>query len=181
MLNFRFHVVSLVAVFLALAIGIIMGSTVIDRALVDTLEEQQQSLRGTLDDLNEENASLRQELGDLREGVDRLASEGGERLLAGTLAAVPVLVVAVRGVDSAVLDDFEDLLGTAGALDQGTLWLTDRFVADDEGELADLAEALGVPEGTATADALRAETVRRVAAAIRAAVDTRRDGTGPGR
>ena len=40
MLNFRFHVVSLVAVFLALAIGIIMGSTVIDRALVDTLEEQ---------------------------------------------------------------------------------------------------------------------------------------------
>jgi len=132
MLNFRFHVVSLVAVFLALAIGIIMGSTVIDRALVDTLEDQQQSLRGTLDDLTEENTSLRQELDDLREGSERLASEGGERLLADTLADVPVLVVAVRGVDTAVLDDLVELLETAGALDQGTLWLTERLLADDE-------------------------------------------------
>jgi hypothetical protein len=97
--------VSLVAVFLALAIGIIMGSTVIDRALVDTLEDQQQSLRTDLDDLSEENATLRDDLGDLREAGDRVASEGGERLLSGTLADVPVLVVAARGIDGAVLDD----------------------------------------------------------------------------
>ena len=170
MLNFRFHVVSLVAVFLALAIGIIMGSTVIDRALVDTLEDQQQALRGTLDDLTEENTSLRRELDDLREGSERLASEGGERLLADTLADVPVLVVAVRGVDTAVLDDLVQLLDTAGAVDQGTLWLTDRLLVDDEGELADLAESLGVPEGTASAEELRTATVQQVAAAIRGAV-----------
>jgi hypothetical protein len=171
MLNFRFHVVSLVAVFLALAIGIIMGSTVIDRALVDTLEDQQQSLRGTLDDLTEENTSLRQELDDLREGSERLASEGGERLLADTLADVPVLVVAVRGVDTAVLDDLVELLETAGALDQGTLWLTERLLADDEGELADLAESFGVGDGSASAEELRTATVQQVAAAIRGAVD----------
>ena len=175
MLNFRFHVVSLVAVFLALAIGIIMGSTVIDRALVDTLEDQQQSLRGTLDDLTEENRSLRQELDDLREGSERLASEGGERLLADTLADVPVLLVAVRGVDTAVLDDLVQLLDTAGAVDQGTLWLTERLLADDEGELADLAESLGVREGTADAEELRTATVQQVAAAIRGAVDEGRD------
>ena len=183
MLNFRFHVVSLVAVFLALAIGIIMGSTVIDRALVDTLEDQQQALRGTLDDLTEENTSLRRELDDLREGSERLASEGGERLLADTLADVPVLVVAVRGVDTAVLDDLVQLLDTAGAVDQGTLWLTDRLLADDEGELADLAESLGVPEGTASAEELRTATVQQVAAAIRGAVQgggASPDGQAPG-
>jgi hypothetical protein len=183
MLNFRFHVVSLVAVFLALAIGIIMGSTVIDRALVDTLEDQQASLRGTLDDLTEENASLRRELDDLREGSERLASEGGERLLADTLADVPVLVVAVRGVDTAVLDDLVELLDTAGAVDQGTLWLTDRLLVDDEGELADLAEALGVREGSASGQELRTATVQQVAAAIRGAVDegdgTTADGQAP--
>ena len=169
MLNFRFHIVSLVAVFLALAIGIIMGSTVIDRALVDTLEDQQQSLRSDLDDLSEENATLRGELGDLREGGERLASEGGARLLDGMLADVPVLVVAVRGIDTGVLDDLTTLLETSGAAEQGTLWLTDRMALADEDAVADLAEVLGREEG-ADADELRAAAVEEVAAAVRGAV-----------
>lgn len=169
MLNFRFHIVSLVAVFLALAIGIIMGSTVIDRALVDTLEDQQQSLRADLDDLSEENTTLRGELGELREAGDRLASEGGERLLSGTLADVPVLVVAVRGIDTAVLDDLTALLDTSGVAEQGTLWLTDRLALRDDEAVADLAEVLGLDEA-AGPDELRAAAVEEVAAAIRAAV-----------
>ena len=38
MINFRFHLVSLTAVFLALGIGIAVGATVVDRATVDFLE-----------------------------------------------------------------------------------------------------------------------------------------------
>ena len=169
MLNFRFHIVSLVAVFLALAIGIIMGSTVIDRALVDTLEDQQQSLRADLDDLSEENEALRGELGDLRGAGERLASEGGQRLLSGTLADVPVLVVAVRGVDPGVLDDLGALLETAGAAEQGTLWLTDRLALDDEEAVVDLAEALGLDPATPVEE-LRAAAAQQVAAAIRGEV-----------
>ena len=37
MINLRYHIVSLVAVFLALGMGIVMGSTVIDRVTVDAL------------------------------------------------------------------------------------------------------------------------------------------------
>lgn len=189
MLSFRFHIVSLVAVFLALAIGIIMGSTVIDRALVDTLEDQQQSLRTDLDELSEENAGLRQELGDVREVGDRLASEGGERLLSGTLADVPVLVVAVRGVDEGVLDDLAGLLDTAGAVSQGTLWLTDRLALADEDAVTDLAAVLGLDEAAGT-DELRTAAVEQVADAVRDAVTsseaggseegTPPDGTGTG-
>ena len=40
MINFRFHLVSLIAVFLALALGVVMGSTVIDRAVVNGLENR---------------------------------------------------------------------------------------------------------------------------------------------
>ena len=40
MINFRFHIVSLIAVFLALALGVVMGSTVIDRAIVDGLHDR---------------------------------------------------------------------------------------------------------------------------------------------
>lgn len=169
MLNFRFHIVSLVAVFLALAIGIIMGSTVIDRALVDTLEDQQQSLREDLNSLADENAALRSELDEMRESSDRLASEGGERLLAGTLAETPVLVIAVRGVDSSVVDELGELLGIAGADDQGVLWLTDRFELADEASTADLAGVLGRPTSTPPAE-LQQEAFDRIAGAVRAAV-----------
>ena len=39
MVTFRFYLVSLVAVFLALAMGVVVGSTLIDRAIVDRLDE----------------------------------------------------------------------------------------------------------------------------------------------
>ena len=44
-INFRFHLVSLVAVFLALALGVVIGSTVIDRAIVDRLSSQIDSVK----------------------------------------------------------------------------------------------------------------------------------------
>ena len=40
MINFRFHIASLIAVFLALALGVVMGSTVIDRAIVEGLHDR---------------------------------------------------------------------------------------------------------------------------------------------
>lgn len=174
MLNFRFHIVSLVAVFMALAIGIIMGSTVIDRALVDTLEDQQQSLRQDLNSIADENAALRSELNDMRESSDRLASEGGGRLLAGTLTETPVLVIAVRGVDSSVLDELGELLGIAGANDQGVLWLTDRFALADEASSADLAQVLGRPRSTPPLD-LQQVAFDRIAGAVRVAVAPQED------
>ena len=51
MINFRYHIVSLIAVFLALAIGVIMGSAVIDRAIVNRLEDQQTSLERRIGDV----------------------------------------------------------------------------------------------------------------------------------
>ncbi|MBV9664035.1 MAG: copper transporter, partial [Actinobacteria bacterium] len=44
MINFRYHLVSLTAVFLALAIGIAMGATVVDQATVKLLRSQLESV-----------------------------------------------------------------------------------------------------------------------------------------
>ncbi|NLA37006.1 MAG: copper transporter, partial [Actinobacteria bacterium] len=44
MINLRFHIVSIVAVFLALAIGILTGSTLLDRATIEVLQDRQTSL-----------------------------------------------------------------------------------------------------------------------------------------
>ena len=38
MINFRFHLISLIAVFLALAVGVVMGYSVLGQPTVDTLQ-----------------------------------------------------------------------------------------------------------------------------------------------
>jgi hypothetical protein len=168
MINFRYHVVSLIAVFLALAIGVIMGSAVIDRAIVDRLEDQQRGLEDDVDEVQAENSALRRELGDLQETSEQLAVEGGQRLLAGTLTDVPVLVLAVRGSESDTFDALLSMLDTSGADRLGTVWLTDRFALDDDDEVRDLAAALGADDES-SAQALRALALARLSNALRRA------------
>jgi len=45
MINFRFHLVSLIAVFLALGLGILVGPSVVDQVIVDRLQREISSIR----------------------------------------------------------------------------------------------------------------------------------------
>lgn len=167
MVNFRYHIISLVAVFLALGIGVVMGSAVIDRALVDNLEGQQVAIDRRVDQVVAENQALRDDLAELQGRTQQLADEGSERLLAASLTDVPVLVLAVRGVESQGLDDLVTLLGTAGADYAGTLWFTGRLGLASDEERRDLARALGQRE-TLSATALRELAIERIARALTA-------------
>lgn len=175
MINFRYHLVSIVAVFLALGIGIIMGTAVIDRAVVARLERQQAGLRSDIDDVRSENSQLRSELKDERDAAQKLADEGSQVLLDGTLTGTPVLVVGVRGVPTGGLDDLLALLARAKADYRGTIWLKDRFTLDDAGERRDLASALGM-SADASAGTLRSSAVKRLTDALRPATAPGPDG-----
>jgi hypothetical protein len=166
LINFRYHIVSLIAVFLALAIGVIMGSAVIDRAIVNRLEDQQRSLEHRLTDIEGENDDLRGENRSLRTTAERLAEQGSERLLADTLTGVPVLVVAERGAETSGFSDLLSLLGTSGADQRGTIWLDDRFALDKNDERRDLATALHEPE-TESVESLRSLALTRLATYVR--------------
>jgi hypothetical protein len=166
LINFRYHIVSLIAVFLALAIGVIMGSAVIDRAIVNRLEDQQRSLENRLTSIEGENDDLRGENRTLRTTADRLAEQGSERLLADSLTGVPVLVVAERGADTSGFNDLLSLLGTSGADERGTIWLDDRFALDKNDERRDLAAALDEP-ATTSVESLRTTALARLAAFVR--------------
>ena len=65
MINFRYHLVSLVAVFLALAIGIVAGSTVIKESILDQTQQNLDRAEKNLKDLENTNAALRSELDQL--------------------------------------------------------------------------------------------------------------------
>lgn len=139
MINFRFHLISLTAVFLALAIGIAVGATVVDRATVDALQDQLDRVQRGVDATDAENARLGRELG----RWDAFVEQGRERAVAGRLAGVPVLLVATVGIDRAPVDALVPLLAAAGAQFEGTVWLTAKFALDSSDDVAALAVLAG--------------------------------------
>jgi hypothetical protein len=171
MVNLRYHIVSLVAVFLALAIGVVMGSTVIDSATIDVLRTQQDQLRQEILDVREERSELQAALAELEAQQRTLAEEGGESLLSGRLAGVPVVMVGLRGSEVEGDAELRSLLASSGAELLGTVWLTDRFGLEDDSQRRDLRTAMGAGEGVPPA------VLRR--AALRLVTDGLRPQAGP--
>lgn len=165
MINLRYHIISIVAVFLALGVGVVMGSAVIDRAVVGTLREQQAAIDRRIDEVLQENGQLQAELAEQNRTSDQLADEGTQRLLFGALTDVPVVVVAVNGAGSTAVADVLQLLRTADADYEGTVELTERLALTNEEQRRDLARALGAPERQEASE-LRALVVDRLAGAL---------------
>ena len=66
MISLRYHIVSLVAVFLALALGIVVGSTVLQEGTVSVLRATSQEVRQRSEENRTENLALKQEISRLQ-------------------------------------------------------------------------------------------------------------------
>ena len=161
MINLRYHIVSITAVFLALGIGLTLGSTFLDRVTVDTLKNQLDDVQVRVDETEAENGDLANRLGALEERDAAFAAELPERLLAGHLDGVPVLVVAAQGTDEALIDSTIGALSAGGARVAGTWLLTERWLLDDADEVSQLSDLLGLT--TTDAGRLRRNAAIRVA------------------
>ena len=160
MINLRYHIVSLVAVFLALALGIVMGSTVIDQAIVDRLQDRVDSVGDRADRTATENRELRGQLDLMRSFAD----EARDQLVEGQLRGIPVLVVTVQGVDRKPVDALSDVLVTSQAVSAGTIQLTNKLRLESEGDLRALASTLNL--NPTSPDVLRSQLVSRLAAVL---------------
>ena len=140
MLTFRYHVVTLVAVFLALAVGIVVGSTFVGPAVVESLRNQVEDVSATLDERRAANERLSSRNDELQETIEQV----GPYAVQGRLDGRSVVVVADRGVDEGVLEDTDTLLQSAGATAPGTLWLEPSWALSDEEERGRLADTLGI-------------------------------------
>jgi hypothetical protein len=158
MVSFRFHLVSLIGVFLALGIGIAVGASVVDRATVTALERQLDAVGARADATNAENDRLRVDV----ERWERFADQAGDELVEGLLAGAEVIVVGVNGIDGTPVDSLRQSLLNAGARVHGTVWLTGRLRLAEPAQVQGLADALGVSPGSA--DLMRQALVDRVAA-----------------
>lgn len=141
MINFRFHLVSLVAVFLALAVGIVMGSTVIDRAIVDGLRSRIDRVERNAEARRAENLELKGEV----ERLNAYADQALPHLVSDRLKQVPVVVVAIRGVDDETVRAAAETLAAGGAELAGVLWVEPAFVVSELDRQEDLGRAVGEP------------------------------------
>ena len=90
MINFRFHLVSLIAVFLAMGLGILVGSTVVDQVVVDRMDREIRDVSHESNQVKSDNSRLNDQVSKLNDFVQKSSAYAVEDRLAG----VPVAVVA---------------------------------------------------------------------------------------
>jgi hypothetical protein len=142
----------LIAIFLALALGVVVGAGVIDRGVVDTLNSRLDSVERTSDRIKGENSTLRDENGELSGAVTALECHA----LANTLLGEDVGMVAVRGVDEDRVKQTAAAAQCGGAHVTGVLWLEEKWALATDDDVAAMAEVLG-------SSSKRAATVRTAA------------------
>ncbi len=144
MISFRFHLISITAIFLAMAIGVLVGSTFVDRAIVDGLQNRIDTVEGNLEDRQTENEALESE----RDRLGSFIVGGADFAVTGRLTDVPVLLLATRGVDEDTVEQLALLAVRAGAVVPGVVWIEDRFALAGEDDLVELQTILDtqIPE-----------------------------------
>jgi hypothetical protein len=138
MISFRYHLITIVSIFLAVALGIVMGASFIRGPLVEQLTQQTNDAIEKSDRLE---ADLR-ELQDRFERLDEFAAEAFPLLAAARLAQVPVVVVTQQGTSAEDLDAARSAVTRAGGIVEAELVLTRRLLAADEDDATALAEIL---------------------------------------
>ncbi|MEV0330527.1 copper transporter [Micromonospora echinospora] len=148
MINFRYHVVSLTAVFLALAIGLVVGTAALNGPVADSLRERVSSL-------SKDNQQMRQTVNNLQREMEMeedFAAELAQAFLPGTLTGKRVLVLSLpTGRDHT--EGVVKMLQTAGATVTGRMDVQDKFISpDNNNNLLELAVTAAGPTGAPTAN-----------------------------
>jgi hypothetical protein len=139
LINFRFHLISLIAVFLALALGVVMGYGVLGQPTVDTLQNRVDDVEARANKIKTENGELRADNGRLS---DALAAVG-DFAVTSRLDNATIVPVAVRGVDEDHVTDSVRLARNGGATVPGVVWLEEKWGLTDEDDVAELATIVG--------------------------------------
>ena len=148
MINFRFHLVSLVAVFLALAIGIVMGYGVLGQPTIEGLQNRIDTVEANANARREENAALSSRIDQANASIDASAPFA----VTDRLAGVAVTVIAVRDVDQGTVERVIGLARTAGADVAGIAWLEPRLALPTRADDQAMASILGLPSTTKRVD-----------------------------
>jgi copper transport outer membrane protein MctB len=123
-ISFRYHIVSIVAVFLALALGIVVGTTALSGPIT-------KDLRNQLDDTKKQRTDLANQVKVLQGRVDdagQFASTYGAQLVAGSLTKKDVVLVVLPGATSGMQSGLTRQVGAAGGRVTGVVTMTNNYL-----------------------------------------------------
>ena len=146
MIDFRYHLVSIVSIFLALAVGIVLGAGPLKEDLGNTLTSEVKNLRA-------DKATLRAQLDQAERGGqarDEFATASNRSLLAGRLTDTTVAVVVLPGADAGLVKSTTQTLTAAGAKIGSSIQVQDAWVDPEKAPFRaslgqQLASQVGVP------------------------------------
>ena len=124
MIDFRYHLVSLIAVFLAVALGIVIGTTALNEPILADIKNQVSALENDKRSLEDRTQSLQAQL-DTSDAFDEAVAPA---LVDGALAGKSVLLVVTNeGVAPETVDQLTSLIDDAGGTVSGTLTLKPEY------------------------------------------------------
>jgi hypothetical protein len=144
-IDFRYHLVSLIAVFLAVALGIVIGTTALNEPILADIKNQVSALEKDKRSLEDRTQQLHAQLGTAEAFEEAVAPA----LVDGTLTGSSVLLVVTNdGVAEETVDQATALIGEAGGTVSGTLTLKPEYSdPSTAASLQNYVTGSGLPSG----------------------------------
>jgi Copper transport outer membrane protein, MctB len=157
-INLRYHIVSLVAVFLALAIGVVVGSTALKEGTVSVLRATSNRLISESQAERAHNQALQGEVN----GYKEFGTAVLPRLVHDRLKGEAVVLLDTDRVDDSTRKPVQDAIQAAGGAVEGRVtFASDRLGLAAEGDRSALGALLGTDQ--ADPEALRQELIGKLA------------------
>jgi hypothetical protein len=164
-IDFRYHLVSIVAVFLALAVGIVLGSTELRGAAFSALDRTSNALSSKLEAADNQNSALQQQV----QGDRQFAQAAEPVLLKHLLDNKKVVIITTPGASSSVVSGVRTGLSDAGATISGQVALSSKFAdtsASNESLLSQLTQQATPSSLTLTNGSPQQQAAQVLAAAL---------------
>ena len=137
MIDFRYHVVSIIAVFLALTVGLVLGATIVNQDAVHNLQGSINSANNQINTLKEKNRDLTADGVNLQSYIDGTKST----LVNGALEQYSVAVVRIDGSDDGENSAALTLVKRGGATIASDITVNKTFAdGSSTQQLADLVK-----------------------------------------
>jgi hypothetical protein len=144
-IDFRYHLVSLIAVFLAVALGIVIGTTALNQPLLTDIKGQVSSLEQDKRALEDQTQQLQAQIN----SGDAFEDAVAPALVKASLAGRKVLLIVTNDkVGSDTVDQVSALVGQAGGSVSGTLHLQPQYTDPAKASaIQSYATGSGLPAG----------------------------------
>jgi hypothetical protein len=144
-ISLRQHAISLAAVFVALAVGVVLGSGFLSNSLVSGLRDETRNLHNEINGLNDQKSQLNAKLG----SANAFDAQMAGRMVHDALSGKSLVIFRAPDAKDEDVDAVSKIVTQAGGAVTGTVTLTQEFVdANSAEKLRSVVNSSVLPVGT---------------------------------